>query len=120
MKFEDLGEFERELLVEAWRHQEVQRLRAFVGVPVCLAIAVADLWFFVLRDDTGMGGLIGWPVFLLMIGIAGWMILETVTNRRLRWALRGLNLAGSEQEILASMRSSPLLAAERARRSAPS
>lgn len=115
MRFDQIGAFQRELLVEAWRHQEVQRLRALIGVPVSLAIAAADLWFFVLQDDTGNGGLIGWPVFLLMVGIAGWMTLETVTNRRLRWALRGLDLEGSEREILASMRSSPLLAAERAR-----
>src|SRR5690242_12431611 len=108
MRFDELGEFQRELLAEAWRQQEVQRLRALIGVPVCVVVAAADVWFFVLRDETGMGGILGWPVFLLMAGIAAWMVLETVTNRRLRWALRGLELEAAQDEILASMRSSPL------------
>jgi len=116
LRFEELGEFERELLAEAYRHQQTQRLRALIGVPVCVAISILDYWFFMLRDDSGAGGLLGWPVLLVVAGIGVWMLLETIANRRVRWVLRSLNLQKDvERELVISMKRSPLLAAERAR-----
>jgi hypothetical protein len=116
MKFEDLGEFERSLLMNAYRDEQVQRLRAFVGVPVCVVISALSAWFFILRDDTGGGLLLGVPILVVMIGIAVWMVLQTIANRRVRWALRGLSLqnAQAEEEVLASMKRSPRLASKRA------
>jgi hypothetical protein len=115
VRFEELGEFERTLLVDAYRQQAVQRLRALVGVPVCVAISAFAFWFFILGDDTGGGRLLGWPIVLVMGGIAIWMVLETVTNHRVRWALRGMNLQNAGEELLESMKSSPVVASERAR-----
>ncbi len=116
MRFEELDEFHQELLLEAYRHQEAQRLRALIGVPVCIVISVLDVWFFMIRDDPGQGRLLGWPVLLVFVGIGIWMLLETITNKRVRWALQGLNLqSGADREVLASMKRSPRLASERAR-----
>lgn len=116
MRFEELGEFQREMLAEAYRHQEAQRLRALIGVPVCITVSVLAYWFFIVRDDTGGGGLLGWPIILVLVGIAIWMTLETIANRRVRWILRGLNLSKEAQdEVVASIRRSPALAAERTR-----
>ena len=117
MRFEDLGEFQQSLLLDAYRDEQVQRLRALIGVPVCVVVSVLSAWFFGFRDETGNGWLLGGPIVVVMMGIAAWMVLQTVANRRVRWALQGLNLpdAEAEEEILASMKCSPRLGSERAR-----
>lgn len=113
MRFEELDEFGRGLLVDAFRDQLAQRMRALIGVPVCVAVAALAYAFFISGDDLGGGGVLGWPIVLAMGGIACWMLAETLANRRVRWALRGLALDESEEEILAAMRTAGLLTSGR-------
>jgi hypothetical protein len=114
VRFEELDEFGRGLLVDAFRDQLAQRLRALIGVPVCVAVAALAYAYFIAGDDLGGGKVLGWPVVLAMAGISCWMLAETLANRRVRWALRGLGLDESEEEILAAMKAAGLLSTGRA------
>jgi hypothetical protein len=119
MHFDELNEFQRELLTEAYGAQHAQRLRALIGVPVCAVSSALAAWFFIIADDSGYGGMLGWPIILGLGAVAAWMLFETLAERRVRWAVRSFNLdSTAERQLLSSLRNTPAL--DEARRRARS
>jgi hypothetical protein len=116
MRFEDLNEFQQELLAEAYQAQHVQRLRALIGVPVAMAISSLAGWYFIVSDESGHGGMLGWPIILTLCVVSLWMLAETVSGRNVRWAIRSFNLEpDSERMLLESMRNASVIAQARRR-----
>lgn len=116
MRFEDLTADQQELLAEAYGKQHVQKLRAMIGVPVCVLGAALAGWFFILADDSGHGGILGWPIILILGGLAAWMLAETYFEKRVRWMIRSFNLGPEDERgVLASLKAAPALAQERSR-----
>jgi hypothetical protein len=114
--FEDLSETQRELLADAYREQRVQRARAWIGIPLCVAGSAAAAWFFIVGDESGYGGYLGWPMAVALGAVALWMLVETILERGVERVIRtfGLEL-GAERTLRASLRVAPSLAEERRR-----